>query len=83
MEFLYGFLGALACLLMIAGGFVMGWSLKARDYARNQRVTAEQLTEKERQFIKEQHEAFNLLQNYSVEDAYNLYPQDKIKESDG
>lgn len=83
MEFLYGFLGALACLMMISSGVMLGWSLKARDYARNQRVTAESLTESERRFLKDQHESFNRLQNYSVEDAYNLHPKDKFKESDG
>jgi ubiquinone biosynthesis protein UbiJ len=83
MEFLYGFLGALACLLMISGGVMIGWSLKTRDYARNQRVTAEALTEKQKQALKEEHEAWLCMQNYSVEDAYDLHPNDKFKESDG
>ena len=77
MEFLIGFIGALACLCLISGGFVLGWTAKKRDLEHRQQVTAEQLTEKERQFLKDEQEAFNRLQNYSAEVAYNLHPKDR------
>ena len=72
MEYVYGFLGALSCLLLWGGGFLLGWA--AHKHRRC--VTAERLTEKEQHRIKEEQEAWHRLHNYSVEDAYRLHARE-------
>ena len=69
MEFIYGFLGAVSCLCLWGGGFVLGWA--AHKHRPN--VTAEQLTQQQRQHLREEQEAWHRLHNYSVEDAYHLH----------
>lgn len=72
MEFVIGFGGTLLCLLLLCGGVVVGWKLKAADDKRTQRVTAEQLTEKQRQALREEQEAWRELHSYSADVAYDL-----------
>ena len=77
MEFVIGFAGMLLCLLLLCGGGVIGWKLKVADLNRTQRVTAEQLTEKQRQQLIEEQQAWQELHNYNVETAYAIPRQDK------
>ena len=72
MEFVIGFGGALVCLLLLCGGVAIGWTLKVADDKRTQRVTAEQLTEKQRQALREEQEAWQQLHNYSPDVAYGV-----------
>jgi hypothetical protein len=74
MEFILGMAGAFLCVALLVSGVALGWYL-AGKYSR--RVTAETLTETEKRRLKDEHEAFNRLQNYSVEDAYRMYPVSK------
>lgn len=76
MDFIFGFIGALLAIALFAGGVFCGWRLKVADQKRERVITAQELNEKERQMLKEQQEAFNRLQNYTVEDAYGLNRQD-------
>lgn len=80
MDFVIGFAGAFLCLLLLCTGVVVGWKLKTADYERSVRVTAEKVGETERKRMQEEQEAFELLQNYSVERAYGM--ADAVKESD-
>ncbi len=74
MEFVIGFLGALAFLLVFAAGALCGWQTRKHMTA----VTAEQLTEQQRQQQREEQEAWRALHNYGVEDAYDLHHNDDL-----
>ena len=80
MEFLLGFLGAILAVGLFVAGAVLGWRCKEKDFARNQQATAEKLTEAEKRRLKEEQEAWTALHNYSVEDAYGIYPKTSDKE---
>lgn len=77
MEFVIGFGGALVCLILFGAGIAIGWRLKLSDEKRTQRVTAEQLTEKQRQALREEQEAWRVIHNYNVETAYSSPANDK------
>lgn len=68
MEFFYGVAGALVVLALLGFGFFMGWMA----HKSSRIVTAEKLNEQERRRMKQEQEAFNLLQNYTVERAYGI-----------
>lgn len=72
MEFLFGFLGALVTALLFTTGALCGWKAKAWDLKRTQTVTAKELTEKERQKLIAEQQAFTQLQNYNMETAYGM-----------
>jgi len=72
MEFFLGFAGSLVLLLLVGGGFVLGWKLKDRESRRRYTVTADAPAEDERRRLKAQQAAFNELQNYSIETAYGM-----------
>ena len=82
MEFLLGFLGAILAMSLFAGGVALGCWLKEKEFARRQKVTAEQLTEHEKRRLREEQEAWSALHNYSVEDAYNMAPIPKTSEKE-
>ena len=66
MAFLLGLAGGTVVVgLLLAGGFV-GWQLARRQA----RPRAEALSEREDRRLREEQEAFRLLQNYTVERAY-------------
>ena len=75
MEFIIGAFGALLVLATLASGVVIGWKLHERDTKRNQRVTAEALTESQKRLLKEQQEAWDQLHNYNPETAYGMNRQ--------
>ena len=72
MKFLFGFLGALLAALLFAAGALCGWKAKNWDLKRTQTVTAKELTEKERQKLIAEQQAFTQLQNYNMETAYGM-----------
>ena len=74
MEFLMGFLGALLAVGLFVAGTCIGWTLKGQHFAQTQKVTAEALTEAQKQRVREEQEAWMALHNYSVDDAYGVRP---------
>lgn len=79
MEIAIGFIGALVCLLVLISGCVIGWHLKVMDDRHTQRVTAAELSEKQKRMLAEEQEAWRELYNYNVETAYNLPVNQKLK----
>lgn len=76
MEFfLYGFTGAILVIFLVFMGGLFGWKVRARYEKMQQRVTAEKLSETERQRLREEQEAWRALHSYSVEDAYGDLPK--------
>lgn len=71
MEFIIGALGALLTVALFAAGVLLGWRLKGLDVKRLQHK-ADPVTEQEARRLKEEQEAFSMLQNYTVEDAYGM-----------
>lgn len=74
MTFLLGMAGALLCIALVGVGFFLGW----KTYPRFHRSVAPGLSQEAMQKLKDQQEAFRMLMNYSVEDAYgmNTSPED-------
>lgn len=73
MEFVIGFLGALVLNLIIIGSGFLGWKLRGDFEQKQVRSTAEELTDRERQEIKDAVEAQHLLHNYNADMAYGLH----------
>ena len=71
MEFLIGALGAILIIALFAAGVLLGWKLKAADVKRSKYET-DPLTEQEARRLKDEQEAFSMIQNYNVEDAYGM-----------
>ena len=72
MGFLIGFLGAMFGMALFITGGALGYHI-CEKY--NKRVTAEALTEAQKQSIAEEQEAWKRLHNYSVDDAYAVKPR--------
>ena len=78
-TFLFGLLGALLALGLLAGGGVIGW--KARGfYTSLTAPKAQKPEEEERRRLIEQQQAFRQLQNYSAERAYGMVNDDSMEE---
>ena len=71
MDFVYGFLGALVCLALLAGGGVIGWNIR-KAVTRHSKPDLPQPEERERKRLEEEQKAFRHLQNYSTEQAYGM-----------
>lgn len=68
MDMLYGALGALIVVGLLALGAFAGWKARGRFYG----FTAEPPAAAEVRRMHEEQEAFRSLQNYSAEIAYGL-----------
>ena len=68
MTFLYGFLGGLAVVGLLAIGVVAGW--KAHKAFNRPTATSPEKDELDR--LKAQQQAFRELSNYSMETAYGM-----------
>ena len=68
MTFLYGFLGGLAVVGLLALGALAGWKAH-KAFARPKAVNPEK---KELDRLAEQQKAFRELANYSMETAYGM-----------
>ena len=66
MAFFMGLAGGAAVAALLLSGIILGWQLARRQV----RPTAETLSEGEDRRLREEQEAFRLLQNYTVERAY-------------
>ena len=72
MGILYGALGVVLALLLFAAGVFTGWRIKDRLIKVARQSYAEELTEKEREALKAEQEAFSALMGYNVDTAYGL-----------
>jgi hypothetical protein len=72
LQFLYGFLGAMFCIVLFFAGVLVGWKVKDADAERRSVKPVDPPQEAERQRLIEQQQAFHRIQNYSVEDAYGM-----------
>ena len=81
MQFLYGALGVVLALVLFAAGVFTGWKVKEQVYAVMRKKYAKELTDKERQQLIEEQEAFSELMGYNADVAYGLYdtPENQIK----
>lgn len=82
MYVIYGALGCLACMFLIALGVVLGWkvrgvyerSLQSRAPMTDAETKAQ---EEQRRKLKAEQQAFHVLQNYSTERAYGMTQMDE------
>ncbi len=72
MEFIYGALGVILALLLFAAGMFTGWRVKERLIQAARKSYAAELTEKEREQLREEQAAFANLMGYNVDMAYGL-----------
>lgn len=77
MYVLYGALGCLACMALVAIGVVVGWKIRGvydRGFPSQTIVTDNELKaqEEQRRKLTEEQKAFHVLQNYSAERAYGM-----------
>jgi len=70
MQFFIGAIGAVCVLLLFAAGVFLGWKLRGMDEKRKIRKTAAELSAQDLQLMKDQQEAFRMMQNYTPEMAY-------------
>lgn len=66
MAFIIGFAGGLAALGLLGAGFFLGWQAARRRSGPGAEAPGEEETRR----LREEQEAFALLQNYTVERAY-------------
>lgn len=74
-ELLMGFVGALALIALLCAGGLMGW-FAHKTFVKHTTPTAEPPGEKERRKLIEEQQAWNIVQNYSVERAYGMTQDD-------
>lgn len=72
MEFIYGALGVVLALGLFAFGVFVGWRIKGRMIEAARRSYAEEITEKEREELRAEQEAFSALMGYNIDTAYGL-----------
>lgn len=68
MDMLYGALGALIVVGLLALGALVGWKARGRFYG----TTAEPPAAAEVRRMREEQEAFHSLQNYNADIAYGV-----------
>ena len=71
MTFLYGFLGGLAVVGLLATGGVLGWQMH-KAVVRHTSPTVEAPEQEELERMKASQQAFRELSNYSAEVAYGM-----------
>ena len=71
MTFLYGFLGGLAVIGLLAVGTLIGWK-SHKAFTRYTAPKVEPVEEAELKRLKEGQVAFRQLSNYSMETAYGM-----------
>ena len=80
MEFIYGALGVVIALSLFAFGVFVGWRIKERMIQAARRSYAEEITEKEREELKAEQEAFSTLMGYNIDMAYGLHEGVRVNE---
>lgn len=69
---LYGALGVFLALLLLSGGFFLGWRASAKINDKTAQREARELSEQERKRLIEDQAAFSQLLNYNADTAYGL-----------
>ena len=69
MAYVIGVLSALAALALFGGGVLTGWKLR-KLFTKVE--AAPDPGEEARRQAREEQKAFDQLQNYNIEDAYNM-----------
>jgi hypothetical protein len=82
IEILLGFAGALALVILLFCGGLLGW-FAHKTFIEHTTPAAEPLTEKERKKMVEEQQAFRQMQSYSAEQAYGMNNDDYIQRSGG
>ena len=70
--FIWGVLGMLATLLLLVGGFGIGWNCNNLYRKKTAAAVKQELSETEKRRIAEEAAAFDTLMNYSADMAYGL-----------
>lgn len=71
IYFVYGAVGALAVLGLLALGFFIGWKCR-KKFEHNDPVPMEEMTEEHRHQMLAQQMAFESMLNYNQDTAYGL-----------
>ena len=83
MSFLYGILGTILVMALFSGGVVLGWKLNIRFYRTPKMKPEDPIKQqKELERMKEEQEAWRVMQDYSVERAYGMV-SDELGEDGG
>lgn len=73
MEYvIYGALGVLAVLGLLALGVFIGWKANSAFRAHSAKVAVQEASEEERRQLVAQQRAFESMLNYNVEAAYGM-----------
>jgi hypothetical protein len=71
---IYGALGVLVVLGLLALGFFMGWKARVLWVRHTHRAVSEEISEQERRELRAHQKAFDGLMSYNVETAYGMNP---------
>jgi len=69
---IYGALGVLAVLGLLALGFFMGWKARVLWVKHTVQAVRAEVTEQERRALEAEQKAFDGLMNYNMETAYGM-----------
>lgn len=72
MNFIFGALGVLLVLGLLALGFFLGWRARILWLRHTHRAVKQEISEKERQEFEAQQKAFGDLMSYNAETAYGM-----------
>ena len=72
LNFIFGAIGALVVIALIAIGFVIGWHANNAFRRHSTRVAAEEASEEERRQLIADQRAFETMLNYNQDIAYGI-----------
>ena len=72
IELIYGAVGTLAVLGLLAGGFFIGWKANQSFTKYSRARAAEEATEEQRRQFVAQQQAFENMLSYNVDTAYGM-----------
>lgn len=72
MNFIFGALGVLLVLGLLALGFFMGWRARILWRTHTHQAVRQEISEKERLAFEAQQKAFDDLMSYNTETAYGM-----------
>ena len=72
ISFIYGILGALAVMVLFAGGVVTGWRLRDKTAELQHHEAETKYTEQQLKSMRQMDEALNKMMEYSADTAYGL-----------
>ena len=71
-NFIFGAVGALAVVALVAVGVFIGWKANDAFRAHSNRVAAEEASEEERRQLIADQRAFECMLNYNQDTAYGM-----------